>query len=516
MTDFEGSGPCKIQLVKKKQPVAAFCKVTHLLDPVRVCQGYYTDAEKGERRRKEKLENPMNQAYVDCVTNYILGQLRERNISPHFCLFYGGFQAIADTYKYNLTEEIESYRKYKGFWENRRAGLFDLEVVLEDDEEEAIVTRDDCDSELDCLLKTPKSSMKSINSMNFRYTTPSSTRSKKSYISLKDFEGQEQSERAATAVELESVGSFSDLEDGPEGAGPPSLERGSESEDSSSESSDPEFSCEVYAKFKDFPVALIFQEQNEGVLDDLLDDEEEVGAEAGTPEWEAKWTAWTFQVIAALCCAQGVVGFTHNDLHTNNIVWSATDQSWLWYRRRDGTTFRVPTYGKILRLIDFGRAVFRVGDQWIVSDDYCPGGDAEGQISFGEHRHLPSMSEMFPNPSFDLCRYSVSILESLFPSAPTEMLEGTVLSKEGDWIVHETESPLYNLLWSWLIDDTGRNVLQDQHGEERFPGFDLYTHINAHVHCAKPQEQLTKDIFRQYEIAAKDVGEWETVYPLFC
>jgi hypothetical protein len=272
----------------------------------------------------------------------------------------------------------------------------------------------------------------------------------------------------------------------------------------------------VFATFKEFPVALIFQEENDGVLDDLLEDDEEVGAEQGTPEWEARWTAWLFQIIAALCCAQGVVGFTHNDLHTNNIVWSSTDQPWLWYKRKDGTTFRVPTFGKVMRLIDFGRAVFRVGEEWYVSDDYGTGGDAEGQISFGEHRHLPNRPELFPNPSFDLCRLSVSMLESLYPEMPTEKLDGLLLSKEEDWEVHETESALWNLLWSWLIDDNGRNVLKDQDGEERFPGFDLYTHIGEHIHCAKPQEQLSKEIFRQYEISAKDVGEWETVYPLFC
>ena len=88
-----------------------------------------------------------------------------------------------------------------------------------------------------------------------------------------------------------------------------------------------------------------------------------------------------------------------------------------------------------------------------------------------------------------------------------------ILSKE-DWEVHETESPLWNLLWSWLIDDDGKNILQNQDGSERFPDFDLYNHISQHVHCAKPQEQIFKDIFSSYKV--KEVGDWETVYPLFC
>jgi hypothetical protein len=111
--------------------------------------------------------------------------------------------------------------------------------------------------------------------------------------------------------------------------------------------------------------------------------------------------------------------------------------------------------------------------------------------------------------------YAVSIIDALFPEMPSEMLEGVVLSKEGSWVIRETESPLWNLLWSWLIDDQGRNVLYDEDKTERFPDFDLYQHISAHVKDAKPQEQIHKEIFRNYKIASKDVGDWETVYPLF-
>jgi hypothetical protein len=252
---------------------------------------------------------------------------------------------------------------------------------------------------------------------------------------------------------------------------------------------------------------LIFQEKMEGVLDDLL---ETIGDRG-----EARWTAWTFQIIAALCAAQGVLGFTHNDLHTNNIVWAETEESWLFYKSRDGTVFRVPTYGKIFRIIDFGRAIFRVGGKWFISDDYEEGGDADGQYNFGP---LANSKEpiIYPNPSFDLCRYAVSVLEALYPEMPIENLEGGILSKEDDWVVHETVSPLWNLLWTWLIDEKGKNVLRDEDGTERFPDFDLYQHISQHIFNAKPQEQIHKKIFAEFVTEEKGVGDWETVYPLFC
>lgn len=488
--EFDGSGSCAIQVIGKKGKKKSFCKVTHLLDPIRSIQGFYEHPEKGERRKKEKSENPMNQAYVDAFANYLLGQLRERNISPHFCLFYGGFQAIADKYRYNITDEFESYRKYKDFWVKKHKGLFTLRMTSEDESD---------DEENSWILKTPSSSLRSTP---FSYKTHKSASSTHSHISLDENvdEGQ--------AVELESIDSI------PGDA----LSTEEESEDTSQTTSDDESEgggVNVYCEFKNYPVMLIFQEEMEGVLDDLLEDEEEVGAEQGSDKWEAKWTAWTFQIIAALCVAQGVLGFTHNDLHTNNIVWTETDQPWLFYKSRDGTVWKIPTYGKLFRLIDFGRAIFHVGDTWFISDDYEKGGDAEGQYFFGKLLK-EGKPEVYPNPSFDLCRYSVSVIDALYPDMPAENLEGGLLSKEDSWEIRETESPLWNLLWSWLIDESGRNVLKDEDGTERFPDFDLYQHISARVKGAKPQEQIHKDIFRNYQVAAKDIGEWETIYPLFC
>jgi hypothetical protein len=498
--DFEGSGSCTVETVGKKKR-KAFCKVTHLLDPIRTIQNFYGHSAKGGRRRQEKLSYPMNQAYVDSLTNYLLGQVRERGLSPHFCKFYGGFQGIANTYRFNISEEYESYRKYKKFWENRRAGLFKLHLEHEDvdnDEE------DDLEESFGWLTQTPKSS---LQSSSFSYSTRKTHKSESSEHSHISLTGElEEVEVKDNGVELESLQSLDEMPELEE------AEKQSEenSEDDSEETDEP--NLDIYAEFETFPVMLIFQEEMEGVLDDLLDEEGERGE-----EWETRWTAWTFQVIAALCVAQGVLGFTHNDLHTSNIVWTETDQPYLFYKNRAGQLWRVPTFGKIFRIIDFGRAIFRVGDKWYASDDYERGGDAEGQYNFEAIRTMRSTKPLvYPNPSFDLCRYAVSVLEGLFPTKPAELLEGGLLSKEGDWEIRETESPLFNLLWSWTMDDNGCNVLHDENYEERFPDFDLYIHISKYVHGAKPQEQISKIPFDKFKMDASKVGEWETMYPLFC
>lgn len=477
---FDASDECVIETIGRKK-ISCYCKISHLLDPIRTIQDFYEHPEKGSRRRNTKLNNPVNQAYVDTLANYLLGQLRQRKISPHFCLFYGGFKGVANKYRYNITDEYDSYRKYKDFWQRRREGKFKLYIDCDDDT---------ISSEDKPLFETPESSLRSTP---FSYRTPSSSRSSsrtyktdKTHVSLASASG---TRAEVTLDELKSVNSF---ESG-----------SSDSEESYSDSEDSE-EYSVYAEFENYPTMLIFQEKMEGVLDDLL--------ESGN-DGEARWTAWTFQIIAALCAAQGVLGFTHNDLHTNNIVWAETEESWLFYKSRDGTIFRVPTYGKIFRIIDFGRAIFRVGQKWFISDDYEEGGDADGQYNFGPLAN-PKEPIINPNPSFDLCRYAVSVLEALYPEMPIENLEGAILSKEDDWVIHETVSPLWNLLWSWLVDEEGKNVLRDEDGTERFPDFDLYQHISQHIFNAKPQEQIHKKIFAEF--VSKDVGDWETVYPLFC
>lgn len=515
--EFEGSGPCIVETIGKKKK-KAYCKVTHLLDPIRKMQGYYDKKEgKGVKRVCEKVQTSSNQAYVDCLANYLLGQLRERNLSPHFCLFYGGFSAIAKNYRFDITDDFEDYRKYKDFWAKRRLGYFKLHVERDCDDDSLTdtssyeETEEESESDLTFYNRTPSST---LYSKHFSYSSRSSgsvsdsaslfsSSTPSSHISLNDLSNQQ--EILQNDVELTS---FDDLQTA-------SITTDPEEDDKTEgdESEETEEDVSIYAEFENFPVMLIFQEKMEGVIDELLDEEE---VTIKDKNWEDKWTCWTFQIIAALSAAQGVLGLTHNDLHANNIVWCSTDLPFLWYKNRSGILWKIPTHGKIFRLIDFGRSIFRVGENWFVSDDYKKGGDAEDQYNFGEIKEK-NMPEVYPNPSFDLCRYSVSVLEGLFHEMPKENLENpSILSKEGKWVIHETESQLWNLLWSWLIDDEGKNVLRDENGTERFPDFDLYQHISAHVFTSKPQDQFTKDIFQKYRILAKDVGDWETIYPLFC
>jgi hypothetical protein len=81
------------------------------------------------------------------------------------------------------------------------------------------------------------------------------------------------------------------------------------------------------------------------------------------------------------------------------------------------------------------------------------------------------------------------------------------MSREGPKTYAETVSPLYNLLWEWLTDDEGKNVLREPNGQERYPDFDLYSAIAADVHRAVPWQQLEKPIFAGFRTETEATKE---------
>ena len=77
-------------------------------------------------------------------------------------------------------------------------------------------------------------------------------------------------------------------------------------------------------------------------------------------------------------------------------------------------------------------------------------------------------------------------------------MNAKILSKESGRVVKETISDLYNILWHWLIDDKGENILYNENNDERFPDFQLYVHISAHCRNGIPKEQLNHKLFQKY------------------
>lgn len=488
------------------QDISGFMKVTHLLDPISWLRGKYEVEdvsgavsffkEVPNEKIKEKLNNSMNQAYVEAVASYSLSKLREGDVSPHFHYFYGAFRGISETYSYNISDVFASYRHCRWFWDHQETGIFELSVDNEESLEKEV---------LEAIFEPP-STLHSETSSNADDETEE----------LDSIDGP----LAATAVELESLSTTSmesvSYKEDEDATDEDASEAGDDDDDDDDSDDDSENdSLNVLAKIHNFPVMVLFTESSEGTMDSLLENFDEVGAKPNTKKWDEIWLAWVFQIISALCVVQAMFGFSHNDLHTNNIVWIKTDIKFLHYRSRDGTTWKVPTYGKLFRIIDFGRAIFWVNKKLFCSDDFSEGNDAADQYNFGPLKTDDFSPEVHPNPSFDLCRLAVSLFEGLFPVEPLIKKGALILSAEPGLKVKETESDLYNLLWSWMIDEDGCNVMMEPNGKERYPDFDLYKVIAAKVHEAVPSEQITRPIFDKFRVSKNGVGKAK-VYNLFC
>lgn len=229
---------------------------------------------------------------------------------------------------------------------------------------------------------------------------------------------------------------------------------------------------EIYGYIDKFPVQMICLEKCSGTLDELFvkhQIDEKTAASA------------LFQVIVSIYVYQKMFKFTHNDLHTNNIMWINTDLEYLTYKIL-GKTYRVPTYGKIFKLIDFGRAIYKFQDKQFCSDSFSNGGDAATQYNF-EPFFNSKKPRLEPNYSFDLSRLGTSIFDFL-------MDENTPVSKMDE---------LQKTIRRWCLDDNGKNVLYKKTGEERYPGFKLYKMIARTVHKHTPENQFKFPYFSQFE-----------------
>jgi hypothetical protein len=512
--------------LQKSESVNTFNKIVHLLNPIDVIKNKYavpthpllpTKKYENLQYTLDKLHSCNNQAYVDTIANYIMSRFRELNLTPHCVLYYGATTAISQKYKYNISGEYDTYRQCKWFWKGMNLHNANLLVVPPDDLSEISDEEFDFDEFKNEILKCPFENLDDDDD--------------DSVIEINNTEINDLSENK-TLVEcddLESIHSFKTDNSKQSGVynlkrnSPKKTESGSETENSESESGNSEtesdmesesddFGIDIFLEIPNMPVIMIHQEAQEGTMDDLLDEEVIDDQLRGTQGWEARWIAWIFQVVATLTFLQKTISFTHNDLHTNNIVWRETEQKFLFYKSANGQVFRVPTYGKIFSIIDFGRSIFRLGKNLWISDDHWPNNDAGDQYNFGPFYNKDE-PKVKPNESFDLCRLSVSLIDGLYDEEPPKKKGKNVniLSKEDDWVVYETNSPLYNLLWSWTVDDEGKTIYQDASGEEKYPGFDLYVAIAHNVHSAVPREQLNNAIFERFKWKNK-VPKDETIY----
>ena len=229
-----------------------------------------------------------------------------------------------------------------------------------------------------------------------------------------------------------------------------------------------------YCKLKNFPVQVNMIEMLDGTLDNYID-------KTGNKISETEWKSIIFQICFGLSVAQKEYDFVHNDLHSSNIMFKDTSNTHLYFNFK-GNYFKIPTYGKITKIIDFGRATFKLNNKIFFSDVFKKNGDAEGQYSFPYHNSIKNC-RIKPNKSFDLSRLATTIIEHF-----------------------EHGTAIFNLLKLWASDKYGNFLMNYE------DNFNLYKIIAKNVISAIPKNQINKMIFKEFLIKKEDISPNEFIY----
>ena len=160
-----------------------------------------------------------------------------------------------------------------------------------------------------------------------------------------------------------------------------------------------------------------------------------------------------------------------------------TDLEYITYTINN-INYKIPTYGKIYKIIDFGRSIYKYNNNLLCSDSFSVNGTAHTQYNFKPY-YNEKKPVIDPNYSFDLCRLSCSIFD--------------FICDDINKIDKYRESCLiYDMIFSWLYDDNNNNVLYKSNGEDKYPGFKLYKIISRNVHNHIPEKQYNHEVFKKY------------------
>ena len=482
-TETHNKFNCVIKSGDQPENKLCFFKFSPLLDPVKYLVGKYKDLgeterttlpELGENICHEKVLDPNNSAYVDSFFSYLTSQMHNNYYFPHGLDFFGSFLGIQNEFVYNVADDIDYLHDSTYFHKNQeeKFKIINMEIGMLLD----FNTRN-YKKKINIGKNISNTDIHTVNNEDFKkvfYLSDISSNSDLIPDLVFEFDLPQKSRKTDSTCSSRTSNSGS--------ASDPSDESDHESCSSiSSLGSEIELNSLLY----NFPTQIICLECLDGTLDYLLNDEHKMNAD--------EWRACLFQITITLIIYQKAFNFTHNDLHTNNIMFKKTDKQFIYYRYNQ-KYYKVPTFGKIFKIIDFGRAIYKYKGRIICSDSYHSNGDAATQYNC-EPYFNPKKPRLDPNNSFDLCRLACSLFDYF-----VEDLDDI------DPMDH-----IANLMVQWTTDDKGRNILYKKNGDERYPDFKLYKMIARTVHKHTPQAQLEGSFFNRYIIPRKKANKAKMV-----
>jgi len=510
-----------------------FFKMAPLLDPYKYMIGKYDitnptlfnlpKLNSNTEDCNSKVIDVNNSAYVDGLFLFLSSQLRNTYKFIHGVDYYGSFLAIKNEFKINVFDDID-YLNNSDFFNKNKNILFkvdnydhlfqqeetklkplnignniSLNSLKSFDNEMFNDVFDECNNSIDLkdvsldLVDITHVSLITEHQLTLKSNSTCSSRS--SHTNDGDLDNDcencdqdgegfysnfEKNSNNSLQEENYNYKEDEDEEDEDED------EEDEEDEDEEDEDEDEEEKINVF--IPKFPVQVIGMEYCENTFDDLILTNKLTNEE---------WYSALMQIIMILITYQKVFNFTHNDLHTNNVMYNKTDKKYLYYCYKK-KYYKVPTFGRIFKIIDFGRSIFKFDGKIFCSDSFQTGGDAATQYNT-EPYFNDKKPRLEPNYSFDLCRLACSIFDYVID----DFEEMKDLSKIVD--------PIKRLIFEWCLDDKGINMLYKNNGVERYPEFKLYKMIARCVHNHTPQAQLERVEFDNFKFSGDIIKNMDDV-----
>lgn len=419
--------------------IAIHPKITMLLNPYKWMKGINLELPSSTEDATEvhkKLQSPHNAAYVGSLLNSVLSLTK----CQHFPQVFGVYTGVSDEFTLDISDDYEELCERP--WFSRNMGKT-FTMKLDSAGEQIKYTRS-ARLPLELCEDIELDDIKEIQGIPSEETVSTEFQ--------KVFEEEECSESESES-DLSTSYIF-----GVE----------SESEYSVDEDNDESF---AWATFKNVPVQVTLMEKLQGTFYDLV---------TKYPD-PSKWYAWTFQIVFALAFAQRNFGLTHNDLHGNNVMYTETSKEFFYYSS-GGTSYKVPTHGYLLKIIDFDRGIGYVRlpgmkePRLFMSDQFEYQNEAGGQYNC-QPFFKDSAPTIKPNPSFDLVRLATSMFWDLYPEGPEKY-----------------DDKLFKLFIKWMTLEDGSSILFQKKDPrmDRFYGFSLYKAIARFCRDAVPRKELAE------------------------
>ena len=488
----------------------SFFKYSPLLNPLKFLTGKYKKINKNSKLNPtlnceysdkdshlKKIYDSNNTSYVDGFFSFLSSKLLNHHDFTFGNDYYGSFLGIQKEFNTNVFDDLdylhqsEFFHKNKGEMfkmDNFDASLLDDDtrkyrekIIMEDSNEPLSIDEIDNDS-FDNVFELTVENLEKLNEIDLNSNIV--------YQKLKNKSNSDVSSNTDTSSNISEVLSEYDSDTTDSDNTDSDCDNDDDTSDDNDEtiiscsnsdiseyssSMDENINCVIY----NFPVQIICMEHMHETLDSYIESNEMSDLE---------WKSCLIQILFILTTYQKCFDFTHNDLHTNNIMYVKTEKQHI-YVKYDSQYYKIPTFGKIFKIIDFGRAIYKFKGKQLCCDSYNFKEDAANQYNFEPYKN-PNKPEILPNKSFDLCRLGCSLYDYFVDDFRDENNE---------------ENEIVKLMIKWTRDDKNQNILYKKNGHERYPDFKLYKMIARTVHHCEPHNELNNSMFSCFKISKKKI-----------